>query len=687
MKELFYPKSLVIIGASPSPKNLGKSILKNLERFSFKGKIFLVGKKRGNLEGRPIYPTIKELPETPDLAVFILPAKLIPELLIECGEKGIKWIVIESGGFEEYKDDKDSIGKQVLDIASKFKMRIVGPNCISIVNKENGLALPFMEIQPDYSEKGDISLISQSGGIMLWTMRLLTWERMNYNKMISIGNKLDLDEADYLEYLVTDPGTRIIGIYLESICRGRRLIEIAKGTKKPIIAIKANFTPSTHEIARFHTAALAGDEKILNSAFSEAGIIRVSSIQELINNFKAASLPEIKGNRLAIIGRSGGVSVISADFAHINGFHLPPFSTGLINKIKKHVRAGVIRLTNPLDLGDVFDLDFYVEAVKHILSKENVDAVVMHHGYNPFSEKEATLNLIQAISDLSYVYKKPIILSVMADRDDWLDIRSKTAFPLFLEPKDGIKALSNLLWRKNKISREKPSKVISTASPIIKKTSKLPQEPIELYNLLDQFGIKVAKTKRAKNLKEAIKFSQEIGFPVVLKGLSTFAHKTELGAVKTGITCEDELKKAYDELLHIVNEHDGFNGIIIQKMIEKGIETILSVKYDKEFGHVVIFGMGGILVELFEDVSIRLLPVSEKVAEEMISEIKGYPLLSGYRGGRKRDIVAVSKAISGLSNLIDAYPEIRELEINPLIVLEKDKGCFAVDVRFSVDNK
>jgi acyl-CoA synthetase (NDP forming) len=442
VKKLFYPESVMAVGVSDTPTNLGRNIIENLDRFGFKGPIYLVGKEGGNLNGRKIYTGIEEIDACPDIVVFLIPAPLIPEALELCGRKGIHYAVIESGGFTEFTKEHEGLEKEILAIARKWQIRFVGPNCIGIINLENGLVLPFAPLDHKIIKAGKLSLVSQSGGIVNNIIRLSSCENIGFNKLISMGNKLNLNENDYLEFLISDPKTKTIGLYLESISNGRRLMNLAESTQKPVIVLKSNTNKASNQIARFHTAALAGDDEVVSSALTQAGIHRVYTLREMINSFKIFNLPLMKGPNLAILSRSGGRAVMSADAAHRYGFKMIPFSKGFLDHVRKRARAGVIKMTNPLDLGDIFDLGFYIDVLERALKEKEISGVLFSHSYLPKIDVMATKKLIRSACNLSFKYQKPVALSLIADSNEWFMMKKTAEFPVFTEPDDALKALN-----------------------------------------------------------------------------------------------------------------------------------------------------------------------------------------------------------------------------------------------------
>ncbi len=687
METLFYPHDLVIVGVSDSKGNLGRTIAENLDRFMFSGDVYLVGRNRGKIGNNPVYGSILDLPVNPDLAVFLIPASHVAENLEACGKKGIKRVVIESGGFSEFADEGYEVEQQLLSIAEKYGIRFIGPNCISIINLDNGLVLPFMPMDPAVMQKGQVSLISQSGGIVFGGLKLFSCENIGVNKLISIGNKVDLNENDYLNYLIEDDKTGIIGLYIESVSDGRKLMQIAASTNKPIVVLKSNISEASNEIASFHTSALAGNDTVCDAAFAQAGMHRVKSFGEMADLFKIFQLPLMKGSNLAVIGRSGGQIVMAADAASDNNFNLVRFPEELLEHIGEHARARVIRLTNPLDMGDIFDLGFYADVVEAVLAEPGIDGVVLQHLHGRKIETEATMELIKNIERLSLQYNKPVAFCLMTERDEWFLLKTSTDFPLFLEPCCAIKALA--------ASRRQAQLNVAPSLPLkAMKQTRHSKKSItvagikETFELLESKGFNSAGYNFAKTPEKAVEAADLLGYPAALKiASSEIVHKTDEGCViidiRDRIGLEKIANEMYDNFASLFRDNKA--EFMVQKMVAGGVEVILGTKRDPEFGPVVLFGLGGIFAEVFQDVAIRVAPVSENEAEKMITQIKGYPLLAGFRGHSPCDLTSLKQLIVSLSHILIDSSEIFNLEINPLIVLNDGKGCISVDARMLIN--
>ena len=685
MEQLFYPKSVVVIGVSERPDNLARNIVENLFEFQFNGEIFLVGRREGILFGRRILTSMDDLPEGIDVAVILTPALTVPGIIESCGKKGVRWAIIETGGFREYSKEGAQLENEILQIARKWGIRIVGPNGIGIMNVHNGFIVPFVKLKGRPISKGKVSILAQSGGVLLTYANLLTSANVGLSKIVSMGNKIDLNEIDYLNYLVEDPQTEIIGLYLESLERGRELMEIARSTSKSIIVHKANTGEGSRHIARLHTAALANDDRIVEAGLRQADIIRTKDFRSFVNAVKILFLPPIKGKNLVIISRSGGIGVVAADSAERHGFRLLPPDKTLQERFHSFFRAKVIQPTNPLDLGDLFNFDLYTNILEQVLKFPVVDGILFMHGATG-EEKEPSRRFIQAVKDLSVQYQKPIALQYNTDEEELAYIKRAFDYPIFAEPEDTLTALaiSRDHYRKLNISKEKPptfSVNRNRVMNIFQKAKREKRESLllhEAFGILEAYGIPVADYQILHRKGEIEKAMDQIGPPVALKVVSTdISHKSDAGGVILHLQTTREIEEAYDRVKKITP--GDLSGVLIQKMVSGGREVILGGKRDPSFGPVVLFGLGGIYVEVLQETSLRIVPINRFEAEEMISELKSTALLKGIRGERPSDRDSLIENLLRLSQLITDFPEIEGIDINPLIVLEK--GAIAVDAR------
>ena len=675
---------MVVIGVSENPNNLARIIVENLFEFQFHGEIFLIGQKEGILFGRRICTSMEDLKEGIDVAVILTPAHTVPGILESCGRKKIRWAIIESGGFSEYSEEGAKLEKEALRIAQKWGIRIVGPNGIGIINIENGFVVAFPPLNRKAVQKGKVSLLVQSGGVSLTYLNLLSSASVGISKIVSMGNKLDLNEIDYLKYLIHDPKTEIIGIYLESIQRGRDLLEVARSTSKPIILHKANTGEASKEIAKLHTAALANDDKIVETALKQADIIRARDFRSFINAVKVLSLPPMRGNDLVILSRSGGIAIVAADSAERYGFRLFPMKKSFQDRIHSYFRAKVIQPTNPLDLGDLFDFDLYTKILEQVLKIKTVDGIIFQHAAVG-EEMQPSRRLIHTAKELSLRYQKPVAFCYLTEEEELAFIKRAFDYPIFIEPEDALSALaiSREHYRKRKISKEKPPSYPVDSRRVKRLIQKAKREKRDLllseaFEVLQAYGIPVANYQVVHQKEDLEKIMNQIKVPVALKIISPeISHKSDVGGVVLNISYLSEAEKVYDKMKRLVKGIP--SGVLVQKMISDGKEIILGAKRDPSFGPVLLFGLGGIYVEVFKETSLRVAPINRPEAEEMISELKAAAILKGIRGERPLDIGALVENLLRLSQLMMDFPEIEGIDINPVMALKK--GALAVDAR------
>jgi acyl-CoA synthetase (NDP forming) len=678
MEKFFHPNSVVVFGVSDTPANHARIIVQNLIHFGFTGNIYPVGAKGGSVSGKEIQRNIDEIPETPDLAVILVPARYVPSTLEACGMKGIRHVIIESGGFSEFADERRTLDEEILHIAKKYATTVIGPNCFGTINIRNGIVLPFFILDREYMKQGNTSLVSQSGGVFYDTCMLCSVENIGLNKLVSLGNKLITDENSFFEYLIKDPTTHVIGFYLESFSDGRRFMEFASGNDKPVVLLKGNRTAKAHTIAKFHTTALAGDDAVMVAAMKQAGIHQVTNFQEMIDAFKIFSLPVLRGPRLALISRSGGHGVLSADAAHRYGFELSSFSDGFFTAMKA-MKLNIIETTNPLDIGDVYDLNEYGNILELALKEPDVDGVAFVATYSSESDGEKIRNFIRYAARITPIYKKPTAICVATNRREWFSVKESADFPVFVDIDQALKALKSS-YEHHRHTTLKTKEHADRTMPSEKKTNRLPSgfmSPADAFALLELYGLPAANCAVVKNAQEGLTAAEHFGYPVALKLATPYIlHKTEVGGVELNIAGPEALKEAF---LHMSSDL-----YLLQKMAPPGAEMIVGARYDREFGHVILLGLGGIFVEILKDTAIRVVPINGNIAREMIDELKGTSMLKGYRGKPPADVGALEGVLVNISQLLTEHPEVADIDVNPVIVLEQGKGCVIVDAKIRV---
>jgi acetyltransferase len=689
---IFNPSSIAVIGASEDEKKIGHIVFRNLVEKGFKGKVFPVNPKRKEILGIKCYSSVKEIPENVDLAIIVIPAKGVPSVIKDCAEHKVKGLIVITAGFREIGEEGITLEKEVVKLVKEAKMRMVGPNCLGVINTINNMNATFAE---DLPPPGRVSFFSQSGAL---GVALIDWAIENnfgFGKFVSLGNKADLNEIDFLEYFGEDPETDVILGYIEDIKDGKRFLEVASRVSKikPVIIIKAGTTEAGARAASSHTGALAGFDRAFTEAFKKAGIIRVNTIQELFETaeiFKIKNLP--KGNRLLVITNAGGPGIIAADTADKLGIKLDPMSKESIEAIIDKLPP-TASLYNPVDvIGDATS-----ERYKIVLEQAVKDSVV--EGICVILTPQAITdakNVAKEIINISQRSEKPVFACFIGGKKikEAVNVLKSNQIPCFSDPSVAITSYKRFL----------DYSIIKTKKePVIPKIEILPEnkEKVRLIlevlenagvtsvgdenatEILSLYGFEFPKKGLARTPEEAVEIAEKIGYPVVLKVSSpNILHKTDVGGVKLNLKTAEEVYNGFIDITINVKRfmpNAYIKGVMVYEMVTGGKEVILGVSYDTTFGHMIAFGLGGIYVEVLKDVAFRIVPVSKEEAYEMIEEIRGSKILEGVRGEPPYDKESIVDKILRLSQLVMDFPIIKEIDINPYIV--KHQGGVALDAR------
>ena len=693
MQKFFYPRSVAVVGVSDDPANLGQGIVANMLHFKYQGKIFLVGRRAGTIFDLPIFPGLADLPEPVDLAVILAPARVVPSLVRECGQLGISRVVVESAGFSELHEAGLTLEAEVRAALKQYGMRLVGPNGLGLVNLELGLALPFAQMQT-FSRPGRISIIAQSGGVATHVLAWMTKEGMGLNKFLSLGNKLDVAENEVLEYLLADPGTAAIYIYLEGMQDGRGLLEVAAKATKPIYLHLANVGPETAAIAQSHTASLSTDERVLEAACRHSRIIRVKTQSEFLNAVKLVDQPPVPGNRLVVLSRSGGEAVVAAYACRQFGFTLPSLSEALVQDITARSRAGVIRPDNPIDLGDIFDFDVYIDIMAAVCRDPEVDAVLFHYGPIAEFEREAAQKMARRMLELAREAQKPLAITVLCTPDEEDFLRDTLGVPVFHFPEDAVAALaaSRDLAARGEISRPAVLPPVPAAAAIAAALSEPYPEgflPLaQALSVVESLGISLAPWAAAATPEAATAAAGRLGFPVVLKlSAPSLIHKTDAGGVELDLNDAAAVQLAFGRLAQVAHSHlppgEAWQ-VVVMSQVAGGLELLLGARRDDSFGPVVAFGAGGVDTEILDDVALRLAPLNPDQARDLMAETRIGRILAGTRGRPPADLDSLSRALTALSHLMLQFPQIQEVDLNPVRVFPGQPGLLALDARIRV---
>ncbi len=691
----FSPKSIAIIGASEKP-GVGKTIFYNIAKH-FKGKIYPVTPSNPTVGGLTAYKNVLDIPDSVDLAVVAAPSKFTPSVMEEVGKKGIKGAIIVSAGFKEVDEAGAKLEREVGEIANKYAIRVIGPNCLGIMSfsKDNIMNSTFLKVTPKY---GNIALVSQSGAICAATVEDAEAQDIGFSKVISMGNKVDMDESDVLELLAEDEDTRVIVMYLEDIRNGRRFMEIAKEIttekKKPIIVLKAGRTAEGAKAAASHTGALGGSDANYEAAFAQCGVIRVDTMGELFDLATAFSKQPLPDGDVVIVSNAGGPAIISTDACSRYGLKMADMSS-IKDEIAKVIPPyGSPR--NPVDI--VGDADYlrFEKVLLLVLAHPNVGSVVT------MCTPSATLNyddLARVLVKMSSQQfpNKTILASLMglAEGIENRKIMSEGGIPYYLYAEPAIKTLKAMYDFKKWVDKAstkaptlqftKDTDKVKSIFENVRKHGRANLLEEEGYEVLQAYGFPTPKSILCNTEQEGIDAARQIGYPLVMKIVSPdIIHKSDAGGVKVGVKTDDELKSAFRTITENALKYKSdakIKGVLVQEMVKSAKETILGASQDPTFGPVIMFGLGGIYVEVLKDVVFRVAPIDEQEAINMVESIKTIKLLKGVRGEKPSDLKAIADSLQRLSQLVVDFQEIKEFDINPLLVLEEGKGARVVDAR------
>ena len=698
LEGMFKPRSVAVIGASREPHKVGHVVLKNIVEAGFKGKVYPVNPKADKILGLKAYKSVKEIPDDVDLAVIAIPAPAVPSVLEDCGRAGIKYAVVISAGFKEVGGEGIEREKKLVEAARRYGIRVVGPNCLGIMDLHTPLNAAFAATLP---KRGNISFISQSGALLAAILDWSVKRGIGFSRIVSLGNKADLSEVDFLEALEEDPNTSVILLYLESIEDGRRFVEVASrvSQRKPVVLIKGGITEAGARAAMSHTGAMMGSAAALRAALRKTGVLMVSSLSELFDMAIAfSSQPVPVGNRVGVVTNAGGVGVLISDFVLKRGLKLAQLSKHAIEYLRSSMPPQAA-IYNPVDvLGDA-RADRYRKAIEVLLGDSSVDGVIVALTPQAMTEPVETA---KAIAELSRKHPyKPVIAVFMGGEkvEEAKKVLLESGIPVYDMPEGAVTALFGLCkYRELKEYVEKIMERVEIydtdkymALSIIEKARRDKRRVLietEAKDLVRSYGIPVVPTKLATSEDEAVRIAENLGYPVVLKIASPdILHKTDIGGVITGVESEKEVREAFKTIIANVYRYAPnarIYGVAVQKMAPKGREVIVGVSRDPIFGPLVMFGLGGVYTELFKDVSFRLAPLSLHEAREMIRDTKAYQLLRGYRGSPPADIGSVINILLRVSKLVTDIPDIVEMDINPLFVYDEGVGSLAIDVKVVV---
>lgn len=700
LQRLLAPRSVAVIGASTRSGSVGRAVFANILLGDYQGIVYPVNPKAKSILGVRAYPSVQEIPDEVDLAVVIVPAAAVPQVLEECGRKRIPGAVVISAGFKEIGGEGLQLERRVQEIAREHDIALVGPNCLGIINTDPEVRLnaTFARSMPP---PGKVAFISQSGAVGVAALEYAESEHIGLSKFISVGNKAVLHENHLLRALAEDPHTDVILLYLENLEDPKGFLELAREItgelpqKKPILAIKSGRTREGARAAASHTGALAGSDEVYDALFHQCGVLRVETLEELFEYAQAlAQQPAPKGDRVAIVTNAGGPGIMATDACVRHGLRLARFSEETTRRLREGLPP-TASVQNPVDLiGDARE-DRYEHALRLVLGDENVDAVIVICTPQMMADLEA---IARTIADAAREHKKPVLACLMALEEigEALRLLEEAEVPHYRFPEDAARSLAEMAhytsWVNrprtpvrtfDDVDRERAREVLKTAQADGR--TFLP-EP-EAHAVLRAYGFPVLPGELARTEEEAVQIAERIGYPVVLKVVSPqIVHKFDVGGVRLRLEDARAVQSAFRGIMESVQERKPgaqIWGVFVQEFVSApgGVETILGLKRDPHFGPLLMFGLGGVYVEVLRDVTFRIAPIRELGAYRMIEGIRAHRLLEGFRGQPPRDIDAIAECLLRLSQLAVELEEIEELDINPLMVFERGAGARVVDAR------
>ncbi len=696
LDKIMKPKSVAVIGASTKEHTIGSDIMKRLQEYKFNGNIYPVNPKGGVIEGLQAYTSITEVPGEVDLAIIVVNSKFVLDTIDQCNAKGIKGLVIITAGFKETGAEGAEMEKQLLAKVKEYGMRCVGPNCLGVVNTHPEIRLDgcFAETLP---ERGNIGFVSQSGALGGGILNILKDLNLGFSQFISIGNQADVNAETALEYWENEEDVEQILLYMESIQNPANFRKLATriSKKKPVLALKAGRSAAGASAASSHTGSLAGADKAANALLAQSGVIREYSLKNLFSTAKVfANCPIPKGNRVAIITNSGGPGIMATDAICENGMEMAPITEETKAKLRSFLPAAA-SVKNPIDMIASAPIEHYTQTLETVIADENVDMIMVI--YLPFLGLK-DIDVAKALMEIKAKNpQKPIIGVFMTKSDFFTSISEMDVnMPFFMYAEEAAEGFLRLDQQRKWI--ERPEGTIPTYNVDYKRAKEIIAQSVnegrdqlttrESIDVLDAYGIRVCKSGFATTEEEAITIGNSIGYPVVMKMTSkTTSHKTDVGGVRVNIQSEEQLRAEYQDLIAKLTEKgliDGLEGVIIQEMVKGNREMVCGIATDPQYGPMMMFGLGGVFIEVMKDVTFRIAPLTDIDAKEMIKSVKAYKLLEGARGTKPAQMDQIEETLLRLSQLVNDFKFIDELDINPLLISEKTGEGIAVDGRIKV---
>ena len=680
LDKIMKPKAIAVVGASTKEHTIGSDIMKRLQEYKFNGKIYPVNPKGGIIEGLQAYTNVNEIPDEIDLAIIVVNAKFVLDTIDQCYQKGIKGLCIITAGFKETGAEGAELEKQLLSKVREYGMRCVGPNCLGVVNTHPDIRMDgcFAESLP---ERGNIGFVSQSGALGGGILNILKDLNLGFAQFISIGNQADVNAETALEYWENDSDVEQILLYMESIQNPANFRKLASRItkKKPVLALKAGRSAAGASAASSHTGSLAGADKAANALLQQSGVIREYSLKNLFSTAKVfANCPIPKGDRVAIITNSGGPGIMATDAVCEYGMQMAKITDETKEKLRSFLPSAA-SVKNPIDMIASAPIEHYKQTLETVIADENVDMIMVI--YLPFLGLK-DIDVAKAVMEIKAQYPHKPVIGVFMTKNEFFTKLSDmdVNMPFFMyaeEAADGFNRLNQQRLWQNRPEGKLPCYDVDRkkAAEIIKGSIAEGRDQLttrESIDVLDAYGIRVCKSGFATNIDEVVTVGNAIGYPVVMKMTSkTTSHKTDVGGVRVNIQSEEQLREEYNDLIAKLTEKgliDGLEGVIIQEMVKGNREMVCGIATDPQYGPMMMFGLGGVFVEVMKDVTFRIAPLTDEDAMDMIKSVKAYKLLQGARGTTPAQMEQIQETLLRLSQLVTDFKFIDELDINPLLI-------------------
>jgi acetyltransferase len=693
LESLLYPNSIAIIGASRTEGKVGYELVANLLNSNYEGKVVPINPSAGEILGLKAYPSLSDYGEKIDLSVIAVPAKFVKQTVEDSIDAGARAIAIITAGFKEIGEEGATLEREIADLCKKHNTRLLGPNCLGLINAHNNMNASFAKQMP---QKGNISVMSQSGALCTAILDMAAGRHLGLAQLVSIGNKADLSETDFLEAFAKDEKTRVIVAYLESIGSGNEFMKAAEeaSSQKPVVAFKSGTTQAGVKAASSHTGSLAGADIAYGAAFKRSGVIRAENFDEIFDYATAFAMqPLPKGPNVAIITNAGGPGIMAADAVEDAGMQVTTLGKGVATALRKKLPAAA-SVANPIDvLGDA-DPERYVMALNAAQDDDSVDAIVV------ILTPQAMTNAAETATEIAKACRleKPVLASFMGGSDVMPGREELVAagLPDYLSPERAVGALKAMYDYSSWLKR--PTRVVTRfpvnrirVERILKRHRRLGRLQLgeaSAKDILKAYHFNVPEGGSAESAEKAVEMAEKIGYPVAMKIVSPdIVHKSDMGGVKLNLSSPEEIQDAFDLMMLRIREkmpEADLEGVYVEQMCKKGREVILGMTRDPQFGPMLMFGLGGIFVEVMKDVTFHIAPITSNEAMQMLEGTRSFELLKGVRGESSVDITAIAVSLQRISQLVTDFPQIQEMDINPFIVGKVGEESIAADARIRI---